>query len=487
MNKKKIMLIFVLSMLLMFAACGAEKPNVKAVFNHQLIITGDVENELVLKTRNDDISMADLRIDDESYLSFNLTSLFTYYEFFEEDYDVLFVSHDGMKNKVSDGFDLINLYISDTGWNVYAPYFPPTIALKNLKSVVLIKKNPDLSHGINIISPTENRLSLTPGKMHLMNLELFNYFDGTSTKNNNSMDAYKVKEVIPMSRLLPIGTSIVIMTRDGKYYPMESIGYLELQGNRLNYLNPNKRLVIFDIVGIIEQPPVKSIMDAYHDALHIINTNKKVMVIYIDGFSFRQYEHAIKNNHLPFMGKLETPEKALAVYKPVTNSGMAAMLTGQPPHMNGISDRNNRNPLVDTIFDHLSGLGKSSMLIEGNASILNLNTETVLNPDVNNNGYTDDEVYNSAKQNMSDIDYLMVHFHGLDDWGHSYGDLTLETMSKLVEIDSYVDALVALWDGIVIITSDHGMHSSDLGGDHGVFRYEDMIVPYFITKGGMHK
>jgi hypothetical protein len=38
---------------------------------------------------------------------------------------------------------------------------------------------------------------------------------------------------------------------------------------------------------------------------------------------------------------------------------------------------------------------------------------------------------------------------------------------------------------MVIITSDHGMHSTDTGGYHGVFRYEDMIVPYIITEGGI--
>jgi predicted AlkP superfamily pyrophosphatase or phosphodiesterase len=193
----------------------------------------------------------------------------------------------------------------------------------------------------------------------------------------------------------------------------------------------------------------------------------------------------VENNQMPFMGNLSKAEMALSVYRPVTNSGMAAMLTGQPPHVNGISDRSNRDPKVETIFDYLHLNGKSSMLIEGNTSILNLNTNTLLNPDRNNNGHTDDEVYESAVENMNDVDFLMVHFHGLDDSGHTYGDFAKETMTKLLEIDGYVESLVSLWDGMVIITSDHGMHSTDTGGYHGVFRYEDMIVPYIITEGGI--
>ncbi|PKM69533.1 MAG: hypothetical protein CVU93_03265, partial [Firmicutes bacterium HGW-Firmicutes-18] len=363
--------------------------------------------------------------------------------------------HDSMKNVVDEGFELIYLYLSATGWNVYAPNLPPTIALKNLSSVVLIKNNPDFSDGFNIITTTENKFSLTPGQMHLMNLEPFNDFDGSSTKNNSSMETNEVREVTPLNILIPIGTPIILMTRVGGYHPMESDGYLELQGNRLNYLNPNKRLVIFDVIGIIEQPPDKSIMDVYHDALQYIEMNKKVMVIYIDGFSYGQYNYAVVNNKMPFMGNLNKVEMALSVFRPVTNSGMAAMLTGQPPYINGISDRSNRNPKGGTIFDFLHLNGKSSMLIEGNTSILNLNTNTVLNPDRNNNGHTDDEVYESAVENMNDVDFLMVHFHGLDDLGHTYGDFDKKTMTKLSQIDGYVESLVSLWDGMVIITSDH--------------------------------
>ena len=487
MNTKSKFFIQALIILLLLTACSVEQLDSNPIFYNQLIITGDVETELNLNMFTDTIPLKEFKQENGTFLSFNLTSLLSFYEYNVDDYEVLFISNDGMKNKVAEGFDLINIYLSETGWNVYAPDFPPTIALKNLKSVVFVKNNPDLSDSINIITSSENRFSLTPGKMHLMNLEIYNYFDGSSTKNTNSMEAYKVREVLPLNKLIPMGTSTVVMTRDGGYYPMESDGYLELQGNRLNYLNPNKRLVIFDIVGIIEQPSNKSIMDAYHDALQFINMNEKVMVIYIDGFSFGQYNYAVENNLIPFMSHLEKVEMALSVFRPVTNSGMAAMLTGQPPNVNGIADRSKRDPKVETIFDYLNSNGKSSMLIEGNASILNLNTNTILNPDQNNNGYTDDEIYYSAVEHINSVDYFMVHFHGLDDSGHSYGSFAYETMNKLLEIDGYVESLVSLWDGMVIITSDHGMHNTDTGGYHGVFRYEDMIVPYIITEGGMRE
>ncbi|KUK74200.1 MAG: Uncharacterized protein XD91_0058 [Clostridiales bacterium 38_11] len=324
------------------------------------------------------------------------------------------------------------------------------------------KNSPDLSDKVNIITSSENKLSLSLEELHVMNL-------------------------IPLNNLIPIGTPSVLMTHDGGFYPIKIDGYLEYQENHINYLNPNQKLVIFDVVGIIEQPPGKSIMDTYYDALKFIDMDEKVMVIYIDGFSFGQYNYAVANSYIPFMSNLNNVEMALTVFKPVTNSGMMAMLTGQPPYINGISDRSNRNPKVETIFDYLNSNGKSSMLIEGNANILNLNTDIILNPDRNNNGHTDDEVFQSAIENINKVDYYMVHIHGLDDSGHTYGDFADETMTKLLEIDGYVKSLVSLWDEKVIITSDHGMHSTDTGGDHGVFRYEDMIVPYIITEGGMQE
>ncbi|MDP3387697.1 MAG: alkaline phosphatase family protein [Eubacteriales bacterium] len=487
MNNKYRIIINALIAMLLFSACSVKQSDTKTVFYNQLIITGDVETELILDMFTDTIPFQELNMDNETFLSFNLSSLLSYYDFDEADYDVLFTSNDGIKNKLSGGFEFINLYLSSTGWNVVGTDFPSALGLKNLKSIVLIKNTSDWSDSTNIITPFENRISLTPGKMHLMDLEILNCFEGTTTKNSSTMETYAAIQVLPLNKLIPIATPAVVMTRDGGYYPMEIDGYLQLQGNRLNYVDPNKRLVLFDVVGIIEQPPVKSIMDTYHDALQFIDMNERVMVIYIDGFSYGQYNYAVATSHMPFMSDLSKAEMAVAVFVPVTNSGMAAMLTGQPPNINGIKDRNNRNPKIETIFDYLISNEKSSMLIEGNASILNLNTNTVLNPDLNNNGHTDDEVFKSAVENMNGIDYFMVHFHGLDDSGHTYGDLASETMAKLLEIDSYVEALVSLWDGMVIITSDHGMHSTETGGFHGLFIYEDMIVPYIITEGGIQE
>ena len=37
---------------------------------------------------------------------------------------------------------------------------------------------------------------------------------------------------------------------------------------------------------------------------------------------------------------------------------------------------------------------------------------------------------------------------------------------------------------IIIIAADHGMHSVGNEGNHGDFRFEDLIVPYVMIEGG---
>ena len=58
-------------------------------------------------------------------------------------------------------------------------------------------------------------------------------------------------------------------------------------------------------------------------------------------------------------------------------------------------------------------------------------------------------------------------------------------MERIKTTDSYIEQLASEWDGKIIITSDHGMHDTEEGGNHGEFMFEDMVVPYILTDGGL--
>lgn len=485
MIRIKKFLIFLLIILFFFTACS----NKSLEPITELKITGDLEEELILKSNDKNLNWQKLEIDNKNYNSINLDDLFFINNYSYDDYSILFIANDGMKVKIDNNFNKINLYTDSKGWNVYGPDFPPTVNLKELDSIVFIKKNIDLSNSVNIINQNENLIALTPGNMHLMNLVSYNYFDGESVKNDDyRIEAYKEKLLLQLQDIVEEDVlNQIIMTYDGGYYYTSNKGFLQLQGNKINYIEPNNRTIYFDIAGTIINPPSHSIMDVFNDSKYYLDKNEKVMLIFIDGFSYGQYKYALDNNYIPCLSTIENVQPALSVYKPVTNCGYATMISGQPPYINGILNRDYREIKVDTIFDYIKDIDKKSLIVEGNTNVISTHGDPLLNTDSNSNGYNDDEVFSTAIENIDNVDYAFIHFHGFDDAGHNFGDLNKNTMLKLKEIDSYVNTLISKWQGIVIITSDHGMHSTNEGGNHGDFRYEDLIVPYIITDGGLQE
>ena len=161
------------------------------------------------------------------------------------------------------------------------------------------------------------------------------------------------------------------------------------------------------------------------------------------------------------------------------------MITGKPPVENGVLNRSYRELNVDTIFDEEDKLSKKSVLIEGDIKILNTSIQPILNIDKNDNGITDDEIYNCALEELNNnYDLMLVHFHSVDDFGHKYGPYAAETLDQLEAIDDYIKTLIDSWDGKVLIIADHGMHKDGDGGNHGEFRSEDMFIPYITLNGG---
>jgi predicted AlkP superfamily pyrophosphatase or phosphodiesterase len=226
-------------------------------------------------------------------------------------------------------------------------------------------------------------------------------------------------------------------------------------------------------------------MDVYRDVLYYSHEGKSVMLLYLDGFSWDQYSYAVTNGFAPFLKSLPAAEMASSVFEPVTNAGMAAMITGEPPAENGVYSRSERQLKVPSLFKVLEDMGKSSVMIEGNINILDIEIQPILNPDKDESGTTDEEVFASAIENIQkNPDFMLVHFHGIDDRGHDKGALSPDTMEIISKTDEYIKLLLSEWNGAVIITSDHGMHDISGVGDHGSFRYEDLIVPYISADGG---
>jgi predicted AlkP superfamily pyrophosphatase or phosphodiesterase len=85
-------------------------------------------------------------------------------------------------------------------------------------------------------------------------------------------------------------------------------------------------------------------------------------------------------------------------------------------------------------------------------------------------------------------DLFFVHFHGIDDAGHTYSPGTPEEEATIRRVDAAVGQLLAALpaDTLVIAFADHGMHQVEEEGrlgNHGHLIERDMFIPILmITK-----
>jgi len=478
---------------LLLGACQARpaQRDVVAGFVPAFEVTGDVEQPLSLK------SLEEFR-DSGLAREGNKGKIVSLGEIIEravpaaQRYSVLIIGDDGLTAEVegSSTADCHITFSEDNAWEAVNPKHPVSSNIKRIKEIVVVSEEENTSTGLNIINKTENLVSITPGGLYKRVMLDFPMFEGRSTIEHDGGENWtgiytrrKMMAVKDIECLYEVESPMAV-TRDGSQSLIKNDGYLELKGNRIDYVFPNLKDRIEDVAGIAIDPPGASNMDTYHDAVHFMDRNEDVLIIVLDGFGYHQYEYALRKGYAPFLAGIGPAKMAFSVYTPVTNAGMAAILTGRPPSENGVHTRKEMDILTPSIFGYAEQSGKSSVMIEGNIKVLNLEIEPVLNIDRNSSGSTDDEIRDKALEMMEQSYNLMVvHFHGIDDSGHSCGDLSPETMERVKATDGYVEQLVSRWNGRVIITADHGMHSTSGGGSHGEFRYEDMVVPYIICEG----
>jgi hypothetical protein len=214
-----------------------------------------------------------------------------------------------------------------------------------------------------------------------------------------------------------------------------------------------------------------------------------VLLLFLDGFGYVRYEEALEQGLIPNLAALGTPRLGLTVYPPVTVVASAVMLTGAPPAVNGVEQRGTRMTEAETFMDVVSAAGLQVAAVEGNALAFNLrNADLQLSGDRDGDGHTDDNVLANAlaviQAGMPDM--LWVHFHGIDDAGHTYGPNAPEECARVVAVDAAVGEILAALppDTLVMILADHGQHlvqeDSQLG-NHGHLIARDMFIPVWIV------
>lgn len=494
MNKKFISLSLILIIAIFFIGrYSTSISNEYIGYIPPLQIVGDIEEAFTLWELKKDFNIVTIEKDKRKIESINLEDIVLKSKPLSKGNDILLVGIDGLTSKIK-AENLEDSYIGlsqENGWEAINQNHPISSNVKHLKEIVIISTDDRWDIGMNIIRSGENIENISVGELYANTSTSMPYFEGESKKEKDgkeySTSVYTQKKILTVKDILNdySWNEALIMSDKGDTKYIEESGYFEIAANHINYASQDGKEKIENVKGIILDPPKVSITDSYDDMVHYLE-KEDVLFFFVDGLGYHQYEYALENNDILFLSSLEKAEQALSVYQPVTNAGFAAMITGKTPAENGVYSHDQREFTGDSIFKHIQNEGKEAVLIEGNIGILKTEIQPELNTDRNKDGSMDDEIFDSALKAIEDDNNLVfVHFKEIDYTGHSYGDLSKETIKVISKTDEYIAELVSKWKGKVIITADHGMHSTNDGGDHGEFRYEDIIVPYIVLEGGL--
>ena len=214
-----------------------------------------------------------------------------------------------------------------------------------------------------------------------------------------------------------------------------------------------------------------------------------VLVLFLDGFGYVRYQEALAQGLIPRLAALGAPRLGLTVYPPVTVVASAALLTGAPPAVNGVEQRGTRTTAAETFFDVADAAGRTAVAVEGEGLAFNLRSvDAHLSGDRDGDGHTDDNVLANAlavvEAGMPDL--LWVHFHGIDDAGHTFGLGTPEECARVAAVDAAVGTILDALppDTVVVILADHGQHpvqEDEYRGNHGHLIARDIFVPIWIV------
>jgi hypothetical protein len=495
MKHSVLIIVLLLCLAGMMTGCNAAEEASSETAPEGLSIIGDVANYGDVTACWETLAKENIVFDANSYMAVKAEDLLAAFQPQETPVEIALIADDGFMVKLP--YDSIQEtyfgYREAYGWCYLSEKHPVNARIKHLREVVVIADCGDSygETGLNLVTTHEN-VHLSLGTILAGSYESLAYLDGKSNLNGLAIEVMKRKKCLRLSNVLKeagmsqtVSTLLIIDSDGNHYYRQVTDSYFEVENQQINYISSDQTEMIRKIRGVIINPPLTSNRDNFADSMHYLEKGQKVITLFLDGFSYTQYEAIAAAHPEWFLSQLESVTMATTVYKPVTNAGFATMITGEVPAVNGVFDRSYRELHCETIFDRVKVMGLTSALIEGDIKILDIDAKTYLNTDDDGDGYTDDEVFDRALQLLESgeqPDYLLVHFHGIDDSGHDSGRFSDATMRRIELVDSYAAQLIGAMAPRtkVIITADHGMHDTVDGGDHGDFRYEDLIVPYAI-------
>ncbi|MDI9459056.1 MAG: alkaline phosphatase family protein [Bacillota bacterium] len=469
-------IVFVMHILLILAIFQTSP--VCAWHPGELVITGDVAQEVVLAGYQG-WEVVGLEYRGEAQEAIRLLPVLQYAGVLGAEGSIFLSAYDGVGAVLALGEITEECYLRLTpeyGWQFISEHHPRQAGVKFLEYVVVAAAGPDLPCLRLISGTTETVISY--GSLFAVDSVQRLIIEGEAKKGDFTAAPFSRRSLIPLAQFLnkQEAAAAVAYLGDGSQVEVSLAGYLEWRGQSADYLGPDGRSRKADVKALWADAPETAVTELLSQALDALGEGR-VLIILVDGLGFFELQQV----QPPFLSSREV-QQARTVFPSITPVALASILTGALPSEHGITARGLRELQVPDLFFYASQLGKNSALVEGNTKILNTSIRQILNPDLDGDGSTDYEVFQSAQEQLAaGVDLVFVHFHGYDDTAHSCGPFSPEAGEKLLELDGYIQALCQGFSGTVLVLADHGQHptSRDKLGGHGLASLLDLTVPWF--------
>ncbi len=485
------MLPFLVVLGLSVVACGLPLGETAPEVSHGLWIVGDVEVATQIDSLDPrDWSVERLERGDRTITVIPLAELLEMSAPLATEYRVAFAGRDGRLAVVGGGHlaDSRLGWSEEYGWEVVNPNHPVSGNIKDLEEIVVLAEDPGPRHSLNVIRLGENIDRYTVGELAVGEYTVGAEPIGSASREvdgvNLEAKIYQRERWIDLDRFVRNRDyeELVVVGEAGEVAVHAPGGKMMLERTSLAYRAADG-VEISRVKGIVLDPPKRMNTAIFGDAKESLERGIPTMVVLVDGLGWDQYLHMIENGRMPFLGAAGEPDPALAIYPSITPVNVAASITGALPHESGVVARNTRIPEVPTLFQWARERGMEESAVIGPIAPIDLGTDPHFRTDENGDGSEDDEIFDTTLKLAGEgYDFLYVHFKGVDVAGHAHGAFAEETLSAIDRIDGYVRGLAHVWEGNMIVYSDHGMKTTPDGGEHGLFVHEDMFVPHWYLR-----
>ncbi len=342
----------------------------------------------------------------------------------------------------------------EKGFSADSDGLPPVCNINNISSISVYASCYDYEirffDGINEIE------RLTPFNYMMKEFD----FLGESSKNGHSARKFKRKSDYLHNWMKEDSILVITEKETNKILQKPEFEEIIFDGKQLVYNNER-------IIGLWANPPLRmeQLTGIFEDSL----VNSNLMVIFIDGLGVKYIDQ--NSEAVKLFTEDYTFSPLLSAYPSKTKKNSWVMMSGKDHKLEG-------RKVLEEFEVH------ESILVEGDHVYNTSAIPMIQCTDMDKDGFIDEEIFEAAREAVKKKpDFLIVHFHSFDDFGHETGAYSPERDSILALNYKYVKSLTDNWNGKVMLVSDHGMHTKSNGkGTHGSLMLDDMLAIKGETK-----